>query len=31
MIRVCLIGKDTAKEKVLLNSQSGIDVHTVII
>lgn len=29
MIRVCLIGKDTAKEKVLLNSQSGIDVHTV--
>jgi DNA-binding NarL/FixJ family response regulator len=29
MIRVCLIGKDTAKEKVLLSSQSGIEVHVV--
>lgn len=29
MIRVCLIGKDTAKEKALLNSQSGIEVQTI--
>lgn len=29
MIRVCLIGKDITKEKALLDSQSGINVHLV--
>ncbi len=29
MIKVCLIGEDTAKEKALLESQSGIALHVI--
>lgn len=29
MIKVCLIGEDIAKEKALLESQSGITLHTI--
>ncbi|MCX4193817.1 hypothetical protein [Methylophaga sp. OBS1] len=29
MIKVCLIGKDTAKEKALLESQPGIALHVI--
>jgi len=31
MIKVCLIGEDIAKEKALLESQSGITLHTIAI
>ncbi len=31
MIKVCLIGEDIAKEKALLESQSGITLHTIAL